>query len=47
MGYNSTIALKSATVIVNLLYSRQLSKHIKIRIIKNIILPVVLYGCET
>jgi hypothetical protein len=30
-----------------LLSSRLLSKNIKIRIYKNIILPVVLYGCET
>jgi hypothetical protein len=31
----------------NLLSSRLLSKHIKVRIYKTIILPVVLYGCET
>jgi hypothetical protein len=31
----------------NLLSSRLLSKNIKIRIHKTIILPVVLYGCET
>jgi hypothetical protein len=31
----------------NLLYSRLLSKNIKIRIYKTIILPVVLYGCGT
>jgi hypothetical protein len=31
----------------NLLSSRLLSKNIKIRIYKIIILPVVLYGCET
>jgi hypothetical protein len=31
----------------NLLSSRLLSKIIKIRIYKTIILPVVLYGCET
>jgi hypothetical protein len=31
----------------NLLSSRLLSKNIKIRIYKAIILPVVLYGCET
>jgi hypothetical protein len=31
----------------NLLSSRLLSKNIKVRICKNIILPVVLYGCET
>jgi hypothetical protein len=31
----------------NLLSSPLLSKNIKIRIYKTIILPVVLYGCET
>jgi hypothetical protein len=31
----------------NLLSSRFLSKDLKIRIYKTIILPVVLYGCET
>jgi hypothetical protein len=31
----------------NLLSCRQLYKNIKIRIYKIIILPVVLYGCET
>jgi hypothetical protein len=31
----------------NLLSSRLLSKNIKIRIYETIILPVVLYGCET
>jgi hypothetical protein len=31
----------------NLLSSRLLSKNIKIRIYKTVILPVVLYGCET
>jgi hypothetical protein len=30
-----------------LLSSRLLSKNLKIRIYRNIILPVVLYGCET
>jgi hypothetical protein len=33
--------------IQNLLPSRLLSKNLKIRIYKTIILPVVLYGCET
>jgi hypothetical protein len=33
--------------IQNLLSSRLLSKNFKIRIYKTIILPVVLYGCET
>jgi sorting nexin-29 len=31
----------------NLLSSRLLSKKLKIRIYRNIVLPVVLYGCET
>jgi hypothetical protein len=31
----------------NLLSSRLLSKNLKVRIYKTIILPVVLYGCET
>jgi hypothetical protein len=31
----------------NLLSSRLLSKKLKIKIYRNIILPVVLYGCET
>jgi hypothetical protein len=31
----------------NLLYSRLLSRNVKIGIYKTIILPVVLYGCET
>jgi hypothetical protein len=31
----------------NLLSSRLLLKNVKIRIYKTIILPVVLYGCET
>ena len=31
----------------NLLSSRLLSKNLNIRIYRNIILPVVLYGCET
>jgi hypothetical protein len=31
----------------SLLSSRLLSKNLKIRIIKTIILPVILYGCET
>jgi hypothetical protein len=31
----------------NLLYSRLLSRNVKIKIYKTIILPVVLYGCET
>src|SRR5215472_6263405 len=31
----------------NLLFSRLLSKNLKIKIYRSIILPVVLYGCET
>ena len=31
----------------NLLFSKLLSKNLKIKIYRNIILPVVLYGCET
>jgi hypothetical protein len=31
----------------NLLSSRLLSKNVKVRIYRTIILPVVLYGCET
>ena len=31
----------------NILSSRLLSKNLKIKIYKTIILPVVLYGCET
>jgi hypothetical protein len=31
----------------NLLFSRLLSKNLKVKIYKTIILPVVLYGCET
>ena len=31
----------------NVLSSRLLSKNLKIKIYRNIILPVVLYGCET
>jgi hypothetical protein len=33
--------------VLNLLSSRLLSKNLKIKIHKTIILPVVLYGCET
>jgi len=31
----------------NLLSSRLLSKNLKIKVYRDIILPVVLYGCET
>ena len=30
----------------NLLFSRLLSKNLKIKMYRNIILPIVLYGCE-
>jgi len=33
--------------VLNLLSSRLLSKNYKIKIYRTIILPVVLYGCET
>jgi hypothetical protein len=36
-----------ATIRFSLLSSRLLSRNIKVKIYKNIILPVVLYGCET
>jgi len=35
------------TLVQNLLSSRLLSKNLKIKIYRTIILPVVLYGCET
>jgi len=31
----------------NLLFSRLLSKNLKIKIYRTIILPIILYGCET
>jgi hypothetical protein len=34
-------------LVQNLLSSHLLSKNVKVRIYKTIILPVVLYGCET
>jgi hypothetical protein len=33
--------------IQNVLYFRQLSKNVKIRICRTVVVPVVLYGCET
>jgi hypothetical protein len=44
-GLNSSNACYHS--VQNLLSLRLLSKNIKIRIYKTIILPVVLYGCET
>ena len=35
------------SAVQNLLSSRLLSKNLKIKIYRTIILPVVLYGCET
>jgi hypothetical protein len=43
--FNSTNACYHS--VQNLLSSRLLSKNLKIRIYKTIVLPVVLYGCET
>ena len=34
-------------LVQNLLFSRLLSKSLKIKIYRTIILPVALYGCET
>jgi hypothetical protein len=39
--------LATHSVVQNLLSSRLLSENIKIRIYKTLILPVVLYGCES
>jgi hypothetical protein len=36
-----------ATIRLSLLSSRLLSSNVKVKIYKTIILPVVLYGCET
>jgi hypothetical protein len=40
-------SISTNIILYNVLWSRLLSKNIKIRIYKTIILPVVLYGCET
>jgi hypothetical protein len=40
-------AINPINSVQNLLSSRLLSKNINIRIYKTIILPVILYGCET
>jgi hypothetical protein len=36
-----------ATIRLSVLSSRLLSRNVKVKIYKTIILPVVLYGCET
>jgi hypothetical protein len=36
-----------ATICFSLLLSRLLSRNVKVKIYKTIILPVVMYGCET
>jgi hypothetical protein len=48
-GIKSRLVLGNAHYqsVQNLLSSHLLSKNVKIRIYKTIILPVVLYGCET
>jgi hypothetical protein len=38
---------RSVDILIFILSSHLLSKNVKIRIYKTIILPVVLYGCET
>jgi hypothetical protein len=43
----SDVGLYTGHSFQNLLSSRLLSKNLKIRIYRIIILPVVLYGCET
>jgi hypothetical protein len=43
----NTCELFRQTTVQNILSSRVLSKNLKFRIYKTIILPVVLYGCET
>jgi hypothetical protein len=36
-----------ATIRFSLLSSRMLSRNVKVKVFKTIILPLVLYGCET
>jgi len=43
----SRMLLLITFVVQNLLSSRLLSKNLKIKIYRTVILPVVLYGCET
>ena len=40
-------SIKVTVILLALLSSRLLTKNLKIRIYKTIVLPVVLYGCET
>jgi hypothetical protein len=47
MQFSLKFIVKRYHSVQNLLPSRLLSKNIKIRIYKTIILPIVLYGCET
>jgi hypothetical protein len=49
MSYTKSPFLGNACYysVQNLLYSSLLSKNLKIKIYRTIILPVVLYGCET
>ena len=47
MGIMTTIIIECYYSVQTLLSSRLLSKNLKIKIFKTIVLPVVLYGCET
>ena len=47
MGIMTTIIIECYYSVQTLLSSRLLSKNLKIKIYKTIVLPVVLYGCET
>jgi hypothetical protein len=44
---NSRFSSQYLNLVQNILFSSWLSKHLKIRIYRTIILTVVLYGCET
>ena len=46
-GRKEKCRLKEENSVQTLLSSRLLSKNLKIKIYETIILPVVLYGCET
>ena len=45
--FSSSSSNRSSHLVQNLLSSRLLSKNLKIKIYRTIILPMVLYGCET